>query len=377
MKIAQVTPVYPPYRGGIGTVAFEYTEKLRARGHDVQVFTPKYRPVKNDPEYVHRIKPLIKFGNAAALPSLRNELIGFDVVHLHYPFFGGAEFVAMWKAMGNKLLVTTYHMDIKKGGLVGLIDKTHGAVMRKMVLEISDKILISSLDYAKHSKISELVARRSSDVVEMPFGVDINQFHPGTGDSVRSKFGIPKNEPVIIFVGGLDKAHYFKGVSVLLRAFEQIKNFPWHLVVVGSGDLKSSYEETARVHGLADRVIFAGSVGPEDLPEYYRAADVHVLPSTDSSEAFGIVTVEAAASGIPSIVSDLPGVRSVIEPGKTGQLVKPGDPNVLAKTLTELLKDYQTREVMGRTARTRAEQMYAGSILIDKLESVYENLHHN
>lgn len=397
MKIAQVTPVYPPYRGGIGAVAFEYTERLRARGHDVQVFTPEYRKRTEPPapgskhsdavplekgdtssfNYVHRIKPLIKFGNAAALPSLRTELIGFDVVHLHYPFFGGAEFVAMWKAMGNTPLVTTYHMDIKAGGFVGLVDKTHGAVLRKMVLEMSDKILVSSLDYAKHSKISELVARRLSHVVEMPFGIDADRFQPGAGERIRTKLNIPKNEPVMIFVGGLDRAHYFKGVPVLLKALQRIENIPWHLIVVGSGDLKDSYEETARIHGLENQVHFVGNISAEELPEYYRAADLHVLPSIDRSEAFGIVTVEAAATGIPSVVSDLPGVRSVIEPGKTGQLVKPGDSETLAKALTEQLNDYKTQETMGRAARERAEEKYAWPKLMDRLESIYADLHHN
>jgi glycosyltransferase involved in cell wall biosynthesis len=67
-------------------------------------------------------------------------------------------------------------------------------------------------------------------------------------------------------------------------------------------------------------------------------------------------------------------VRSVIEPGRTGQLVDPDDSETLAKTLTELLNDYQTRETMGRAARTRAEQMYSEQLLIDRLESVYHEV---
>src|SRR5689334_19040947 len=98
MRIAHVVPVYPPRRGGMGQVAYEYTERLRARGHSVHVFTPRYAdaPTATVPDYVHRVRPPVHFGNAAALPSLLWQLAPFDLIHLHYPFYGGAEPVA-WR----------------------------------------------------------------------------------------------------------------------------------------------------------------------------------------------------------------------------------------------------------------------------------------
>jgi len=373
MRIAQVTPVYPPYRGGIGAVAFEYTERLRQRGHEVQVLTPRYRAVADDPDYVHRIRPWFKFGNAALIPQIRGRLDQFDLVHLHYPFFGGADFVSLWKAMSNVPLVTTYHHDVKGKGLKSLVFKTYGTMTRSRALHASDAVLVSSLDYAESSQAKWFYRHHQDRFVDMPFGVDTERFHPGIGEQVRSRLNIPMNVPVIIFVGGLDPAHYFKGVPVLLRALKQVdKNIPWHLIVVGQGSLKDSFEATAGTYGIGDRVHFVGGASEEELPEYYRAADIHVLPAIDRSEAFGIVTTEAAASGIPSLVSNLPGVRSVIEDERTGCVIQPNNVESLQSKLLQLLNDSTRREKMGAAARVRAEQEYGWSILIDRLEHVYE-----
>jgi glycosyltransferase involved in cell wall biosynthesis len=373
MRIAQITPVYPPYHGGIGAVAFEYTERLRERGHQVEVLTPEYKAEENDPKHVHRIKPIFKFGNAALVPEIKARLDNYDLVHLHYPFFGGADFVSHWKAMSRVPLVTTYHMDVKGRGLKSLIFKTYGSFVRSGVLKASDKILVSSLDYIKHSQVKWFYRHHQERFMEMPFGVDAKRFSPGSGESLRSRLNIPEDASVIIFVGGLDKAHYFKGVSVLLKALPPTT---YHLIIVGQGELKNKYESQARDLGIADQVHFVGGVESEELPEYYRAADIHVLPATDRSEAFGIVTLEAAASGLPSVVSNLFGVRSVIEPEKTGLLVRPGSVSSLQRKLKRLIEEKSMRQEMGQAARQRVEEKYDREKIIDQLEKVYENLHY-
>ena len=399
MRIAQVTPVYPPYRGGIGAVAFEYAHRLVERGHEVEVLTPQYSRSSRTPlespfgkggePKVRYIRPWFKFGNAALIPQIRGRLDQFDLVHLHYPFFGGADFVSLWKAMSNVPLVTTYHHDVKGKGLKSLIFKTYGTMTRSRALHASDAILVSSLDYTENSQAKWFYRHHQDRFVDMPFGVDTERFRPGSSDQIRSRLNIPQNALVIIFVGGLDPAHYFKGVPVLLRALRDIENdrlkpvgpsggndrlqsLNWHLIVVGQGSLKDSFEATAGTYGIGDRVHFVGGVSEKEKPEYYRAADIHVLPAIDRSEAFGIVTTEAAASGIPSLVSNLPGVRSVIEDGRTGLVIQPNNVQSLQSKLEELLNDSTRREKMGTAARVRAEQEYSWPVLMDRLEHVYE-----
>jgi rhamnosyl/mannosyltransferase len=122
---------------------------------------------------------------------------------------------------------------------------------------------------------------------------------------------------------------------------------------------------------LAGRVHFAGNVSDEDLPRYYRLADVHVLPSTGRTEAFGLVVLEAAASGVPTIASALPGVRTVVRDGETGIHVVPADAGSLRGALTTLFDRPDLRRRLGRAARARAVADFAWDPLIDRLENTY------
>ena len=374
MKIAQVVSTYPPYRGGMGKVAHEYTERLRARGHHVHVFTPAYRFSRDDVPYVHRVPSPVSIGNAGFTPSLFQRLRGFDVVHLHYPFFGGAEPIIVRRALrDDQKLVLTYHMDSVADGAKGWMFRAHEKLLLPWILSRADKIFVSSRDYASSSALA-----RQENVTQKidvhPFGVDLDLFHPGEEPAVRQELGVRADMPLVLFVGGLDRAHAFKGLSVLLRALASLARYPWHAVVIGEGDLRAVYELDARERGLSDRVHFLGSVPDERLPVFYRASDVHCFPSTARSEAFGLVALEAAASGIPTIASDLPGVRQVVLNGETGLLVAPGDVESLTRALTLLLEQVDLRRRLGFSARKRAEAEFAWEPKIDALERAYLNM---
>lgn len=374
MKIAQVVCTYPPYRGGIGRVAFEYTERLRARGHDVHVFTPKYKDVEGDPKYVHRVPSPLHVGNAGVVPSLFRRLSGFDVVHLHYPFFGGAEPAIVGKALRpDQSLVMTYHHDPVVTGIRAAIYEAHRRLLFPWLVNRAEKILVSSREYAETSDVSG-VPGAMDRVVELPFGVDLERFHPGSYPEGRVKLGWRDDVPVFLFVGGLDAAHHFKGLPVLIEALKGLAEYPWRCVVVGDGDLRATYEAQAAEAGLTDRIAFAGNVSDDGLPNYYRMADVHCFPSTERAEAFGIVALEAAASGVPCVASDLPGVRGVVLNGETGLLVPPENADELRKALLLLLEQVDLRQRLGASARARAEAEFAWEPLMGKLEQIYLQL---
>jgi glycosyltransferase involved in cell wall biosynthesis len=372
MNIAQVVSTYPPYRGGMGSVAYEYTERLRARGHHVHVFTPRYRRVAGDPPYVHRIPSPMHFGNAGAMPSLAYRLKGFDLIHLHYPFFGGAEPVIARKHIRpEQPLMMTYHHDVVGDGWKRMVFDAHRRVLFPWIVDRVDRILVSSEEYAQHSALWDITDARHKIRV-LPFGVDIGRFHPGRDDACRQRFGISPEAPLFLFVGGLDRAHYFKGLPTLRLALGEIADIPWHGFVIGDGDLRASFEATVSAQGCGHRLHFLGSVSEEDKARYYRASDLHVFPSTDRTEAFGLVALEAAATGIPTIASDLPGVREVVRHDETGLLVAPGDAHELAGALRRLLTDPETRVRLGAAARGRVERDFAWDSLMDRLEDVYQ-----
>ena len=370
MTIAHVTPTYPPYRGGMGAVANEYATRLRRRGHDVHVFAPQGREADDDNSKLHRLRG-VAVGNASVVPSLYRRLRGFDVVHLHYPFFGGAEYVIARKLrQAHQRLIVSYYMDASAAGLKGALFDAYARLVLPQVVARADRILVGSLDYARTSALARfpgLVDR----LEEHPYGVDLERFHPGREPALRAQWAIADNEPLLVFVGTLDAAHHFKGLPQLFEALGSLGADPWRLIIVGDGPRRQAFEQMARDRGLASRVSFAGSVDDGLLPRYYRAADIHVLPSTGKAEAFGLVSIEAAASGIPSIVSRLPGVRSVVLDGHTGLHVTPGDAGSLAQAIARLLRDPGLRADLGGRARARAEREFAWEPLIDRLEATY------
>ncbi len=342
MKIAQVTPVYPPYRGGIGSIAEGYTDRLRALGHTVEVFSP-----------------WLRIGNAGFLSlSQLRRLKEFDLVHLHYPFFGGAELIAV--CGGLPPCIITYHMDAMAGGVKGKIFELHRKFLQPLILAKASKVLVSSLDYAKHSGLAPFFAKYPERVTELPFGVD-----------VPSATSVPTVPSQLLFVGGLDTAHAFKGVSVLLQAMRELPEA--RLQIVGDGNLRQSYEAQARELGIENRIEFLGSLSPQALQQTYRNAAIHVLPSTSRAEAFGLVTLEAASHGIPSIVSDLPGVRTLVQDGVTGFRTSLGDVPALAQAISHLLQDQPLREKMGQAAREWVVKEYDWEVLMKHLMEVYES----
>jgi len=368
MTIAQVVPTYPPYRGGMGHVAHEYANRLRARGHTVDVFTPTTSDAPSGLPHVHRLPAVMRVGNAAFVPSLYRRLRDFDLVHLHLPFFGGAETVLLRKLThrGQGLLVT-YHMDAVADGIKDVLFRMHQRLLLPHLLRNADRVLVSSMDYAEHSALAR-VDGILPHVEVHPFGVDLQTFHPGTEPDLRSSLGIGRDELVLVFVARLDAAHHFKGLPLLLEALGALRDQPWQLVVVGDGPLRPAFERLALSMHLDRRVRFAGDVTAAALPTYYRLANMHLFPSNGPSEAFGLVCLEAAASGIPSIASDLPGVRRIVLDGQTGVLVPSGSVSMLRDGIHGLLVQPGLQERLGRAARTRAEAEFAWDRLIARLE---------
>jgi glycosyltransferase involved in cell wall biosynthesis len=227
----------------------------------------------------------------------------------------------------------------------------HRTFVQPLVLRKAKRVLVSSADYARRSSLAGFFANHPQRVVEAPFGVDTDVFCPGP--AVRGRFSLPDGVPVLAFVGGLDRAHAFKGLPDLLQAMTSLPE-DVQLLIVGDGDLRSSYEEQAEALGLRRRTHFVGRVDVETLRDAYRSADLFVFPSTSRAEAFGLAALEAEACGLPVVASDLPGVRTVVLHGETGLLVPPSQPTALAEAIKRLLDDEMLRQTFSSRASAHA-----------------------
>jgi len=385
MKIAQIVCTFPPYRGGIGNSVNNISENLADLGHEVTVFTPNY-DYKNEDEFhqhegkfkVERLRPLYKRGNAALVPQLLFKLRDFDIVHFHYPFYGAVMPVLFIKlVLGRRMnLIMHYHMDSRAEGFKGAVFYLYNILILPLIARLAKIITCASLDYIKHSDLGKYYKAKPDKFRKIFFGVNLEQFVT-YHDNVNKK----RPNKIILFVGGVDKAHYFKGLEILLKAMVIIIGKPKLnsslLKIVGRGNLLPYYKNFARSLGLGENVRFYENVDNSKLVDFYNYSDCLVLPSINTGEAFGLVLLEAMACSTPVVASNLPGVRSVFKNGREGLLVRPGDINGLANKITTILCDKKLAERMGRAGRELVESKYTWDQVGKRLDAIYHYLLYN
>lgn len=374
LRVLHVACLAPPEVGGIGMSALREVEGLCARGHEALLVAPEMGGGEQGvvrPEGVKALPSVWRVGNAAMLSLQETLKKPWDVVHLHYPFYGTAELLL---ALPRRTpVVITFHMDGVMGGWREPIARLHRWLIQPWLLRQARKIFVSSLDYGQASSIRDLIKRQDPRIVELPFGIDLGLFQPGSRE--RSTFALPEDKTIFLMVGGLDRAHVFKGVPVAIRALATLNDPTALLAIRGDGDLKPEFEALAKELGVTDQIQFLPRCRVEDLPQLYRSADVLLFPSTSRSEAFGLVAVEAQACGTPVIASDLPGVRSVLQPGRTGWLVPPGDVAALASRMRLVLaRSSAEREEQSRAAVLYVKGRYDQVLHLDRLIEGYQSV---
>ncbi|MCS7283799.1 MAG: glycosyltransferase family 4 protein [Anaerolineae bacterium] len=374
MRIAHVTATFPPYYAGTGLVCFYQAEGLARLGYSVTVFTAasSFGSAGAPAGVVVRHLPaLFRIGNAPFLPGLL-ALRNVDIIHLHHPFIFGAEMIRLVSALRDIPFVLTHHNDLMGIGFRRYLFDLYTLMVTPFVFSGARRWIVVSQDYAVSSRLASLFRRRWDHVVEIPNGVDTDLFRPdANGRPLRRRLGIPEEARVLLFVGALDRAHHFKGVDYLLRAFSRIQATDVWLVLVGDGEMRPSLEALAGELGIGPRVRFVGVVPHRELPPFYVASDLVVLPSFPP-ESFGMVLIEAMACGRPVLAHHIPGVRSVVTDGMDGLLAQPGDMDDWVEKAQALLDDPQRRREMGAQGRAKVEDQFAWHRIIPRLVRVYE-----
>lgn len=376
MKIAHVVATFPPRVGGVGTVAYDECRKLAQRGHEVTVFTLwypddyKYDPMPV-PFKVVRLVPQLRLGDAGRVPPLKNMLDGFDVVHLHYPWYGGAEFV--FKA--KQKYVVTYHMDAAPVGIIKkAIQFVYDTLYAKNILSKAEKVVCFDQEQLLHSDFGKIIPAHK--IVELPNGIDTDIFCP-------NDVGADHNQPLqreLVFVGNLMPV---KGLDVLLKSLAVIvgvggrlpvpSTTSIHLTVIGSGYSESYYKKMVDDLALQNHVTFVGSVPSRELPQYYRRAWCTIIPSR--AESFSLVALESLACGTPVIVSNIPGARSRVVEGVDGLLVTPGSVDSLVDTITHMINlTTLQRNQVGERGVQKVQEQYGLEKHIATLETIYAHV---
>lgn len=387
--------------GGMNVYIRELSRHLGARGMAVDVFTRRQVPgvdevVQFGPNarVIHLdagpTKSLDKYRVLEYLPQfidnlgrfVRRDDRGYDLIHSHYWLSGP---VAMSLAREWDVpLVTMFHTlgRVKNTVSRNGHEMEHSARIdiEQATMDASNMIVAASPADLEH--MLSYYEATESRIRVIPEGVDTSVFHPDRGPVAHPAAGVER-EKRLLFVGRIQR---LKGIDLLLKAFAILLS-SWHdglppsLTVVGgvsaAGAADPETVERARLQRLASdlgvegRVTFHDAVPHNQLPYYYSAADVVAVPST--YESFGLVALEAMASGTPVVASRVGGLQWTVRDGETGFLVSPRSPQHFASALSRILRDDSLRARMSKAAVRTAEE-FSWDVVASRVASVYSDL---
>ncbi|MBC5823810.1 MAG: glycosyltransferase [Candidatus Eremiobacteraeota bacterium] len=360
MKIALFTEVYQPIVNGVVASVDALARELGNAGHEAYMFAPHIPHGAETSGRVFRMPSLplpsrSQYRLTLPLVARRNKrrfLSRCDVIHSHSLFITGwmASYYARHRF--RVPLVFTYHTMLDNYAHYSPLGQRLTAQLTRELTRsyanAADAVIVPTEAAAAQLRSQDVTA----PICIVPTGIDIDAFRnvgPGEAASVRRKFGIGVDAPVVLLVSRL--AHE-KSVPVVFRAFASLlRRLPTaRLLLVGSGPLEEALKAEISFGDLRQSVSFAGSVLPDELPAYYAAADVFAFPSV--TETQGLVLAEAFAAALPVVAIDTPQTREVFGAHLAGMLVP--DADAMAQALYALLSNAERRIAAGAHARAAA-----------------------
>lgn len=360
MRILHVYKDYHPIIGGIENHMKTLAEAQAAAGHDVTVLVTN--PGGEAREAMLngvRVIRAMRIATVASTPlsplfPLRLAQQQPDITHLQFPYPVGE--VSQLLGGNGRPFVISYQSDVVKQQT---ILRWYRPLLRH-VLQQADTILASSAQYVASSPYLSPLANKC---VIVPLAVDPKPF------TDAAPLIAPVDKPTLLFLG---QHRYYKGVDDLIRAMSQIEA---RLLIGGDGPMRSGWQALTNELGVANKVQFLGRVPDADLPGLYASADIFVLPANARSEAFGKVLLEAMASGLPCITTELgTGTSFVVQDGVSGLVVKPKCPEELVTAVNTLINNPDLRTQMGAAGRRRVNSEFTPILMVARVNAIYEKI---
>ena len=365
-RIVMVMDFHPSSVGGVQSHVRELSRKLEEGGYEVIVVCRRLgegdiRDLESEGYYM--VKPLFNIELVIVPPDpldLKRELerLEPDIVHSHHIFTLTSLLALKVAAELRVPRVATNHTIFFAYDKTGLWRIASIILPTRFLLPHAQAVI--SVSRAADKMVENIV----DDMVDryiIPNAVDTERFKP------ISRLEDP--DPTIVFVGRLV---WRKGPHVLLKAFKTIvEEVPEaKLLIAGKGELEPVIRLLAKRYGVDGKVIMLGVVPEHEKPMIYNRGWVAAVPSI-ANESFGIVALEAMASGKPVVATRHGGLKDLVIHGETGFLVKPGSSKELAEALILLLQDKELRRRMGRRAREVVEKHYSWGSVLSKILRVY------
>lgn len=378
--------------GGLNVYVHEIATAFSDRGIATDIFT---RCTPSDPEfeqltplsrviYLPAGQDLDKYSLYAEVPGFANRIrqfavvedLNYDLIFSHY-WLSGEVACLLRPRLATGWAHVAHTLGLVKNQTLAAGERPEPELRIQVEKEIAaqaDLLIASTED--ERADLVRLYGANPDHVAVVPPGVDLSMFQPIDRDEARRTIGYGAGR-LLLFVGRLER---LKGVEVAIRALALLRDRAHddvRLLILGEdsrdGDEseKDRLKELAAAAGVRDRVDFLGSVAHHELPFFYSAADVCVMPSY--SESFGLVALEAQACGRPVVGSGVSGLRSVVRDEVSGYLLDSHDPAMYAERMGRLLDNPELAQQMGRRGRLLA-QRFSWTRTADRLQSLFDGV---
>jgi phosphatidylinositol alpha-1,6-mannosyltransferase len=368
-KILIVTNDFPPRTGGIQS--FVHALAMRMPADAAVVYAPAWEGAA---AYDRTLPfPVVRHPTSLMLPlpSVRDRAAQLLIEH-------GCDSVLFGAAAPLGLVAPA----LRKAGARRIVALTHGheagwAALpgaRSVLRHIGESVdaLTYPSEYFRLRLARALSPAAAARMVQLTPGVDTTAFRPGTGGAgIRNRLGLA-DRPIVVCVSRLVTR---KGQDTLIRAWPHVRaagGVRPALLLVGGGRAGGRLQRFARELGVAEAVVLTGQVADQELPAYYDAANLFAMPCRTRMggldvEGFGMVYLEAAATGLPVIAGDSGGAPDAVHDGETGYVVPGGDAAVLTQRLNQLLSDPAAAKAMGAKGRDWMEREWRWDSVAQRL----------
>ncbi|NJL61966.1 MAG: glycosyltransferase family 1 protein [Methylacidiphilales bacterium] len=303
--------------------------------------------------------------------------IDYQVVHTNY-WMSGWMGMYLKKLLGYKQVHTYHSLGAVKYATIENIPAIASKRLESEceVLEQAERIVATSPQEKAHMR--QLVSTKGNiDII--PCGTDIHSFGSIDRNAARVALGIEPDAKLVLYVGRFD---HRKGIETLVRAMRESKFYGDQKlqIIIGGGSVPGQSDgiERDRIEGIVDELglrehtKFPGRLSQEILPSYYAAADVCVVPS--HYEPFGLVAIEAMASGTPVVASDVGGLQFTVVPGETGLLAQPQDVAEFAIAIDKIISNPEWRDKLGEAGKRRVHNKFSWDGVANQLSELYLQL---
>ena len=397
MRIAEISVHSCPLRplgtgdvGGMNLYILSLCDETNKLGIEVDIFARRHD--QNEPEIIQvneRTRLIhIRAGQAGDistldeynyLPEFQANLLSFikregskyDILRSHY-WTSALLAEKIKKQLGLRDVVTFHTLGAVKNRAFGTRLEPELRIKSEKEIVANADCIVTSTDEGKNNLIN-LYSASPEKVSVIPPGVNLDFFHPGDKEKARRDLDLEDYRRVLLFAGRLQP---FKGLDLLLHAMTSLPNHGiTRLLVVGGnagkGDELAKMNSLVKKLGISEMVGFVGAVEHENMPKFYNAADICVVPSYH--ESFGMVAVESLACGTPVVASRVGGLATIVQDGETGYLFDERSPETLATYLCLLMSENEIRNSMAGAAR-QSVMKYNWSSTAHRLFQMYQEL---